>query len=67
MLLSPSLSLSLSLSRQQWKFCVVLRTYAAKTNHLDMQLGVMNEFITAAAFQMCSYLQLLLVLVYLKK
>jgi hypothetical protein len=39
--------------------------HAAKTNHLDMQLRVMNGFITAAALQMCSYLQLLLMLCHL--
>jgi hypothetical protein len=38
-------------------------SYAAKTNHLDMQF--MNKFITAAALQMCSYLQLLLLLYHL--
>jgi hypothetical protein len=39
--------------------------HAAKTNHLDMQLCVVSEFITAAALQMCSYLQLLFLLCHL--
>jgi hypothetical protein len=40
-------------------------SHAARTNHLDMQLSVVCKFITTTALQMCSYLQLLLLLCHL--